>query len=124
MRYTVTEEPWDGTESVRQPAGTLILDADRIPGAAEAGAACPLLEECFWTPGDWIRPLGSGGRKKLQDWFTDRHIPIPAKHATPLLRAACGTDPHHILVIVGHTIDDSLRVTPTTRRILRITVLP
>ena len=30
----------------------------------------------------------------------------------------------NILVIVGHTIDDSLRVTPTTRRILRITVLP
>ena len=132
VRYTVTEEPWDGTESVRKPAGTLILDVDRIPGAAETGdapateawAAGTLLEECFWSPGDWIRPLGAGGRKKLQDWFTDRHIPIPAKHATPLLRAACGTDPHHILVIVGHTIDDSLRVTPTTRRILRITVLP
>ncbi len=123
VRYTVVEEPWNGTESVRQPAGTLILDADRIPGAA-AGAAPALLEECFWTPGDWIRPLGAGGRKKLQDWFTDRHIPIPVKHRTPLLRAAGGTDPHHILAIVGHAIDDSLRVTASTRRILRITLLP
>lgn len=135
VRYTITEEPWDGTASVLQPAGTLILDADRLPGAAkgcaagtpeEAAPAAALLEECFWTPGDWIRPLGAGGRKKLQDWFTDRHIPIPLKHATPLLRAARhpAADPHHILVIVGRTIDDSLRVTPSTRRILRITVLP
>jgi tRNA(Ile)-lysidine synthase len=177
VRYTVTEEPWDGSQSVLQPAGTLILDADRLPGAAglfvpgmSEGSAmvatgntispASLLEECFWTPGDWIRPLGAGGRKKLQDWFTDHHIPIPLKHATPLLRAVqpsgddapatrhpAGNDtsrdarhpasdnltpdsrrpataPHHILVIVGHTIDDSLRVTASTRRILRITVLP
>ena len=142
VRYTITEEPWDGTESVVQPAGTLILDADRLPGAMkgcaqgivkediprsseDAAPAAALLEECFWTPGDWIRPLGAGGRKKLQDWFTDHHIPIPLKHATPLLRAAQPSgDPHHILVIVGHTIDDSLRVTPSTRRILRIVALP
>lgn len=123
VRYTVTEEPWDGSQPVKQPAGTLILDADRLPGAADGGDPASLLAECFWTPGDWIRPLGAGGRKKLQDWFTDRHIPIPAKHATPLLRSTGGADPHHILVIVGHTIDDALRVTSATRRILRIQTL-
>lgn len=129
VRYIITEEPWDGRQSVIQPAGTLILDADRLPGATREGDPAALLEECFWSAGDWIRPLGAGGRKKLQDWFTDHHIPIPVKHATPLLRAVfpagsrTAADPHHILVIVGHAIDDALRVTDATRRILRIRVV-
>lgn len=36
-------------------------------------------------PGDRIRPFGSSGSKKLQDYFTDRRIPEPFRDRIPLL---------------------------------------
>ena len=108
--YTVAEEPWDGTQEVKQPPGMLILDAD------QAGE----LVEGRWESGDWIRPLGAPGKKKMQDWFTDHHIPADEKPFVPLLKKA--DDPHHVLSVVGCCIDHSVRVTKTTRRILRISV--
>ena len=106
----LTEEPWDGTEEVQQPAGVLILDADKA-GACRLGR---------WESGDWIKPLGAPGRKKLQDWFTDHHIPADEKPFIPLLKSE--TDGHHVLAVVGWCIDHSVRVTPQTRRILRIVI--
>ena len=109
MNYMISEEPWDGTKTVKQPAGELILDADKFDG-----------EQVFsrWETGDWIKPLGAPGKKKLQDWFTDHHIPADEKPFVKLLRSA--KDPHHILAIAGHCIDHSVRVTSRTKRILRI----
>ena len=108
--YVTSEESWDGTETVKQPAGMLILDADK------AGE----LVEGTWETGDWIRPLGAPGKKKLQDWFTDHHIPADEKPFVKLYKKA--DDPHHVLAIAGWCIDHSVRVTGTTRRILRISV--
>ena len=106
--YELTEEEWDGTQPVKQPAGMLILDADK------AGK----LVEGTWETGDWIRPLGAPGKKKLQDWFTDHHIPADEKPFVRLYKRA--DDSHHVLAIAGWCIDHSVRVTATTRRILRI----
>ena len=36
-------------------------------------------------PGDWIRPFGMNGRKKLQDYFTDRGIDSAWRDSIPLL---------------------------------------
>jgi len=106
--YTVTEEVWDGSKEVKQPEGMLIVDADK------AGE----LTEGHWETGDWIRPLGAPGKKKLQDWFTDHHIPADEKPFVTLYKSA--QDPHHVLAIAGWCIDHSVRVTASTRRILRI----
>ena len=106
----ISEEPWDGTKEVRQPEGMLILDADK---------AGELVEGC-WESGDWIKPLGAPGRKKMQDWFTDHHIPADEKPFVKLLKKA--GDPHHVLAVAGYCIDHSVRVTKSTRRILRISV--
>ena len=105
---SVTEEPWDGSKEVKQPEGMLILDADK------AGE----LVEGRWESGDWIRPLGAPGKKKMQDWFTDHHIPADEKPFVTLYKSAA--DPHHVLAIAGYCIDHSVRVTKTTRRIIRI----
>ncbi len=108
--YTLVEEEWDGTEAVKQPEGVLILDAEKV-GAYVEGA---------WESGDWIKPLGAPGRKKLQDWFTDHHIPADEKPFVPLLKSAA--EPHHVLAVIPCCIDHSVRVTATTRRILRISI--
>ena len=108
MEFEVKEEVWDGTKEVKQPTGMLILDADK------AGE----LVEGSWETGDWIRPLGAPGKKKLQDWFTDHHIPADEKPFVRLYKRA--DDPHHVVAIAGWCIDHSVRVTQSTRRILRI----
>ena len=111
MKDMITEEEsWDGTQEVTQPEGMLILDADKAGTVVEGR----------WKSGDWIRPLGAPGRKKMQDWFTDHHIPADEKPFVPLLKST--QDPHHVLAVVPYTIDHSVRVTKSTRRILRISV--
>ena len=107
-QYVITEEEWDGSKEVKQPAGMLILDKDKAGKMIEGR----------WETGDWIRPLGAPGRKKMQDWFTDHHIPSDEKPFIPLLKSA--KDPHHVLAIMGYCIDHSVRVTKDTRQILRI----
>ena len=107
--YEIKAEEWDGTKTVKQPAGELILDADKFDGN---------LEFSSWETGDWIKPLGAPGKKKLQDWFTDHHIPADEKPFVKLLRSA--KDPHLILAVAGWCIDHSVRVTSRTKRILRI----
>lgn len=103
-------EPWNGTQPVKQPEGMLILDADKAGDYTEG----------TWESGDWIRPLGAPGRKKMQDWFTDHHIPAHEKPFVPLLKSA--RDPHHVLAVIPYCIDHSVRVTKSTRRIIRISV--
>ena len=110
QEYTLSEETWDGTQPVKQPVGTLILDADK------AGE----IKEGRWETGDWIRPLGAPGKKKMQDWFTDHHIPADEKPFVPLLKSE--KDPHHVLAVIPWCIDHSVRVTAVTRRIIRISV--
>ncbi len=107
-QYVITEEEWDGSKEVKQPAGMLILDKDKAGEMIEGR----------WETGDWIRPLGAPGRKKMQDWFTDHHIPSDEKPFIPLLKSA--KDPHHVLAVMGYCIDHSVRVTKDTRQILRI----
>ena len=108
--FDITEEDWDGTKEVKQTEGMLILDKEKA-GELMTGS---------WETGDWIRPLGAPGKKKMQDWFTDHHIPADEKIFVPLLKSA--RDPHHVLAVVGHCIDHSVRVTKSTRQILRISV--
>ena len=108
--FSISEEEWDGSKSVKQPQGELIIDADK---------AGEFIEGC-WETGDWIRPLGAPGKKKLQDWFTDHHIPADEKPFVKLLKSA--KDTHHVLAVCGFCIDHSVRVTARTRRIIRIVV--
>ncbi len=107
-QFVITEEPWDAAKEVKQPAGMLILDRDKAGEFFEGR----------WESGDWIRPLGAPGKKKMQDWFTDHHIPADEKPFIPLLKSS--RDPHHVLAVVGFCIDHSVRVTKDTRQILRI----
>ena len=104
----IAEETWDDSSPVIQPKGMLIMDADKAGEYFEG----------HWEPGDWIRPLGSPGKKKLQDWFTDHHFNVEDKHAILLIKSA--ENPSHVLAVTGFCIDNSVKVTKRTKRILRI----
>ena len=67
-----------------------------------------------WHPGDILRPLGLGGRKKVQDLFVDRKVDRKARRTVPIVadrRAG-------IVWVVGHTVADDFRVTASTEGML------
>jgi tRNA(Ile)-lysidine synthase len=65
-------------------------------------------------PGDRFRPLGLGGRKKLQDYFVDRKVPRHDRDFVPLV--VDGAD--RIVWVAGHGIDEEFRVTDLTQGVL------
>lgn len=96
--------------SVRCPAGTVLLDADRVP--------FPLTLR-RWRAGDWLRPLGLDGRKKVSDLFTDLHLNLLDKEKAIVLVQDDGS---HVLSVLGLRIDDSVKVTGQTQSVLRISI--
>jgi tRNA(Ile)-lysidine synthase len=109
----VAEEPWDPGRSPVMPEGVLAVDADKVHGDLVADR---------WVAGDWIRPLGMRGRKKLQDWFKDRHWSLVDKKRAVIVRDSGLADLHHVVAVAGQTIDEAYKITSDTRRILKITV--
>jgi tRNA(Ile)-lysidine synthase len=69
-------------------------------------------------PGDRFRPLGLGGSKKLKDFFIDAKVPKSRRRQTPIL---CTED--HIIWVVGHRLDDRVKLTSHTSRLLRLRYL-
>ena len=75
--------------------------------AVAAAGLTPPLTVRSWRPGDAFRPLGLGGRKKLQDLFVDRKVARGARGTIPIV-----TDERRGIVwVVGHGLAEDARVT-------------
>lgn len=77
------------------------------------------LEIRGWEPGDRFAPIGAPGRKKLKDWFIDRHIPRKERKQLPLVVDETG----EILWVPGFPPADIYKITPETKLALRLTYL-
>lgn len=66
--------------------------------------------------GDTISPLGLRGYKKLKDLFIDKKIPIRERNSIPIV-----TMRDQPIWVAGICIDNRVKVTPDTRRILKLT---
>lgn len=65
-------------------------------------------------PGDGFRPVGVGGRKKLQDYFVDRKVAREERDRVPLV--VDGSD--RIVWVAGYGIDEAFRVTDPSQSVL------
>lgn len=65
-------------------------------------------------PGDKFRPVGVGGRKKLQDYFVDRKVALGRRDQVPLV--VDGSD--RIVWVAGYGIDEAFRVTDPSQSVL------
>ncbi|MCD8313169.1 MAG: tRNA lysidine(34) synthetase TilS, partial [Bacteroidales bacterium] len=100
--------------SLKPPKGTLYLDAGIMP--------FPFIVR-HWSHGDWIRPFGmEGRRKKVSDLFVDLKYDTIDK-ANSLFAVKPGEDKKHVYALLGERIDEAVKVTPATTKILKITLL-
>jgi len=65
-------------------------------------------------PGDRFKPVGLGGRKKLQDFFVDRKVARRDRDAVPLVVDAAD----RIVWVAGHGIDEAFRVTDPAQAVV------
>ncbi|MDX2453617.1 tRNA lysidine(34) synthetase TilS [Desulfosarcina sp.] len=82
------------------------LDLDRI--------ALPLTLRPV-IPGDRFTPLGTNGSQKLKKFFIDHRIHRQARAIASVLM-----DKQRIIWLVGHRIDDHVKVTTATSQVLRV----
>jgi tRNA(Ile)-lysidine synthase len=68
--------------------------------------------------GDRFRPLGVEGTQKLKDFFVDHKIPKFERPKIPLL-----ISDEKIAWIVGYRIDDRVKITQKTRKVLKVKVV-
>lgn len=97
----------EGPEAVKRGgAGTeVVVDAD------ELGASVVVRSR---RAGDAIRPLGLGGRKKVQDVFVDRKVVRSERDRVPIVTDARG----RIVWVAGHVLDERFRVTDRTNAVI------
>jgi len=124
VRVAITEEAWTpGTNARMDPASKcLIADARALPFPFRLRN---------WRHGDYLRPLGLRGRKKVQDLFQDLKLTLEQKHQAllvvrPETAPSAAPDPGfkaHVRAVLPYRIDEKLRVGPDTERIIRLQVL-
>lgn len=86
-----------------RPSGRFqaVVDMARIKGG---------LAVRTWRPGDRIVPFGMTGHKKLQDVFTDAHIPRQARGTVPVI-----VDDEKVIWLGGIVTSQLVKVTKYTR---------
>lgn len=113
-RFQVELIDWTSDMPLRQPAGTLVIDADalRFPFVCRR-----------WRQGDWLIPLGMRGKKKVSDLFADLKFNSLQKDSAVILVDTFTeglAEQQHIAALLGHRIDDRYKVTSTTRTVIMI----
>jgi tRNA(Ile)-lysidine synthase len=105
LEYLAEDQP---SEFSRHP-NEAVMDLDRI--------SFPLVLRSSKV-GDRFRPLGLGGGKKLKKFFIDAKIPTSQRRRIPIL---CSGE--QIIWVVGLRLDDRVKVTANTSRLLRLRYL-
>ncbi len=92
---------------LKQKPGTIIMDAASLPSP-------PVIRP--WQEGDWMRPLGMRGRKKISDLFVDLKWGVSEKQNALVVEL----DGKHVAALLCERIDNAVRVTDSSKDIIRI----
>lgn len=102
--------PRSAISSLKVPKGVLLADADKLE--------LPLRVRT-WRDGDWLRPLGMNGRKKISDLMTNLKWTVIQKSKAQVIEL----DGSHVAALLCERIDDSVKVSDSTVRVIRISYL-
>jgi len=109
-RLRVSQEILPSPGAARIPSDPTILmaDADRV--------AMPLFVRS-WHKGDYLKPLGMSGTRKVHDILVDEKIPRRLRKQIPLV---FDSDGKRLIWVAGVRMSDDVRVTAETTRVLVI----
>jgi tRNA(Ile)-lysidine synthase len=107
--------PWTPDMPLKQPADTLIFDAEKL----KFPFVCRK-----WRQGDWMIPLGMKGKKKLSDLFADLKYGHFQKEEAMVIVDLKGdlAQQQHVAAVLPVRIDDLYKVTKDTKQVIRIKV--
>lgn len=71
-----------------------------------------------FKPGDRFRPMGISGTQKLKKFFINNKVPVNERNSCPIL-----TCRDKIIWVSGYRIDDSVKITESTRKVLKAELL-
>ena len=110
--FTVTP----GFDPHQKPEDVLFVDADLVKLPLSARAT---------RDGDRFRPFGMHrGTKLLSDFFTDLKLDVEQKRREVVVTTTNENGDEIIVAIAGRRIDDRFKITPATRRVAAISLLP
>jgi len=105
----VEEREWDRSKPIDEFRNVAFLDYERLD--------LPLKMRNF-RPGDRFQPLGTKGTQKLKSFFIDHKIPKFERPSIPLLISG-----EMIAWIVGYRIDERVKITGKTQKVLKVEVI-
>ncbi len=70
-----------------------------------------------WQRGDYFKPFGMSGFKKLSDFFIDEKMSIPEKENCWIMLSG-----NRIMWVIGRRTDERFKISDDTKRILRIEI--
>jgi tRNA(Ile)-lysidine synthase len=108
-KVLIEETNRDEFEDINGPPNTALIDYESL--------RFPLKMRNF-RPGDRFHPLGVKGTQKLKDFFIDHKVPKFERPKIPLLISG-----EMIAWIVGYRIDERVKLTEKTRKVLKLTVV-
>ena len=109
VRSALSREDWSAVWQLLPPTSdAAYVDADVVGTSLEVRVR---------RPGDRIQPLGMAHEKKVQDVLVDKHVARADRSRIPLFLSA-----FHSVWLAGVCLDDRVRLTSKTRRILRLSI--
>ena len=96
---------WEKSHGIEQKTYTKWLDYDRMESLVLRTR----------RPGDYLAINDSLQKKSLKEYLIQERVPADERDALPLLADGC-----HIVWVIGHRISSAVRVTESTKRVLRI----
>jgi tRNA(Ile)-lysidine synthase len=107
---------WEVQAEIVPPVeGQKYVDSDSLTAWLDFGRTGDKLTVRARRPGERLQPLGLGGTKELTEFMIDARIPRAWRPRIPVV-----TSPEQVVWVVGWRIDERVRVTGATRRVLRL----
>ncbi len=111
IKLNISVEAWSHDKSLKQAEGEQIFDANKLK--------FPFIIR-KWKEGDWLRPLGMRGKKKVSDLFIDCKLDLEQKKRALILDAQ--EEASRVAAVIGLRIDDKYKVEASTKNIIRIKI--
>lgn len=99
--------PRDAVETLKQPDGYLIADADKLSSDQALRR---------WESGDWMVPYGMRGRRKVSDILNEYKMTPDEKAAVEVIEL----DGSHVAALLCRRIDEAVKVDENTKHIIRL----